>query len=154
MEKTGPLFSVHSPKDQEGCNAQTVWNQRCKCCQSQLHTKAKCFFCRQIIKCTFVHFLDCKSRKATRHSDGKNRNKIYAKLLQMFHILFTDNGSTGNGLPLSCVVSDIFTTILLPRNHLRRNTATKLFVTKCTEPYCFVFLYAARCFFSVSEHHS
>ena len=97
---------------------------------------------------------DYKSRKATRHSDGKNRNKIYAKLLQMFHILFTDNGSTRNGLPLSCVVSDIFTTILLPRNHLRRNTATKLFVTKCTEPYCFVFLYAARCFFSVSEHHS
>lgn len=33
-EKTGPLFSIHSPKDQEGCNAQTVWNQRCKCCQS------------------------------------------------------------------------------------------------------------------------
>ena len=33
------------------------------------------------------------------------------------------NGSAGNGLPLPCVVSDIFTIILLRRNHLRRNIA-------------------------------
>ena len=33
------------------------------------------------------------------------------------------NGLAGNGLPLSYVVSDIFTIILLRRNHLRRNIA-------------------------------
>ena len=85
-EKASPLFSVHSPEDQEGCNTQTVWNQRCKCSQSQLYTKAKCFYCVQVIKCAIVHFLDDKSRKAAYHSNGKNCNKIYAKLLKIFHI--------------------------------------------------------------------
>ena len=50
--------------------------------------------------------------------------------MKLIYFVIIGNGSAGNGLPLSCVVSDIFTIILLRRNPLRINIATKLFLTK------------------------
>lgn len=43
----------------------------------------------------------------------------------MLHYLITDNGSAGNGLPLSCVVNGIFIFSLYYKKPLKQRETTK-----------------------------